>query len=248
MKDPMYQQTARVAFKGQFFSAPMDWNSMAQQIKDMEKETKISLPIVGAVLATRVRLSIAAGLVDLNELIKDATVRRNVVAQLIQMHKDSGHLDCQDVHMPEVVTMASELADDDTASIPKGLIDILHESGGEDQELGVDKAATPAECMHTQQDLAREMKRARPSYMLLQRDSDVNKEVEASRASAFSDFPISNSGLVPICWISSAGSTYLVCSILLYHGWLAGPTYSVAQGKDGIAKLQQQCRWFSLQA
>ena len=42
MKDAMYQHSTRVAFKGQVFSAPMDWNNLQQQLEDMEKTTRIS--------------------------------------------------------------------------------------------------------------------------------------------------------------------------------------------------------------
>ena len=75
------------------FSAPMDWSSMVDQLRKLEKdELHISLPVVGEVLAARVRIVIASGLVDLNALIKQATVRRNVV-ELIKMHRDAKHPD-----------------------------------------------------------------------------------------------------------------------------------------------------------
>ena len=51
------------------------------------------MPVLGEVLAARVRIVIASGLVDLNALIKQATVRRNVVVQLIKMHRDAHHPD-----------------------------------------------------------------------------------------------------------------------------------------------------------
>ena len=62
----------------------------------------ISLPVQGAVLAARVRVTIAAGLVDLNKLLRQATVRRNVVEQLIIMRKEAGHPDYQHVDMHKV--------------------------------------------------------------------------------------------------------------------------------------------------
>ena len=36
--DNMYQSESRVAFKGQVFSAPMDWTSMLQQLQQMDKD------------------------------------------------------------------------------------------------------------------------------------------------------------------------------------------------------------------
>ena len=58
----------------------------------------------GAVLAARVRISITAGLVDLNRLIRQATVRRNIVVQLIRMHRDAGHPDYVGLDMQDVAS------------------------------------------------------------------------------------------------------------------------------------------------
>ena len=67
---------------------------MIEQLQKLEKEEPhISLPVMGEVLAARVRIAISSGLVDLNALIKQATVRRNIVVQLIRMHRDANHPD-----------------------------------------------------------------------------------------------------------------------------------------------------------
>ena len=90
--DTMYEGKGRVLFKGQLFSAPMDWADLLTQLeRSREEDALISLPVQGAVLAARVRVTIAAGLVDLNKLLRQATVRRNVVEQLIRMRNDAGH-------------------------------------------------------------------------------------------------------------------------------------------------------------
>ena len=87
MHDAMYSSERRVAFKGQVFSAPMDWSSTLEQLEKIEKgEERIILPVLGEVLIARVRLSITSGLVDLNKHMKQDTVRRDVVVQLIRMH------------------------------------------------------------------------------------------------------------------------------------------------------------------
>ena len=62
-------------FKGQLFSAPMNWDDFHEQLKELEAhEPHISLPVQGAVLAARVRITIASGLVDLERLLRQATV------------------------------------------------------------------------------------------------------------------------------------------------------------------------------
>ena len=49
----------------------------------------------------------------------------------------------------------------------------------------MDKAATPAERMTSDTELKRDMDRSRPLLLFPQRDSDANKEVEASRKNAW---------------------------------------------------------------
>ena len=61
-----------------------------------ETESFISVPVTGAILAQRVRVVIDAGLVDLNKLLKQATIRRNIVIQLVRMHRDANHPDYQE--------------------------------------------------------------------------------------------------------------------------------------------------------
>ena len=81
-------------FKEHLFSAPMDWADLLTQLeRSREEDPLISLPVQGAVLAARVRVTIAAGLVDLTKFLRQATVRRNVVEQLVRMRKEAGHPD-----------------------------------------------------------------------------------------------------------------------------------------------------------
>ena len=50
---------------------------------------------------------------------------------------------------------------------------------------GVDKAATPAERPSSTAELRRDLDRARPLYLLAQRDSDANKDIHTSRSHAW---------------------------------------------------------------
>ena len=186
----MYQADARVAFKGQVFTAPFDWKHMQEQFQRLEQEdTLISLPHSGEVLASMVKLQISSGVVCLNNHIKHATVRRNVVVQLIRMFKDSGHPDYQHLHMPDVEVKAQNLAATDEPSVPYGLAEVFHSDvESEEESTLVDKAATPAERIWNEDELHSELDRARPNILTSQRDSDALKEIEASRASAFSRF------------------------------------------------------------
>ena len=84
-------------------------------------ESLVSLPVQGAVLAARVRITITTSLVDLNRLLRQATVRRNVVVHFIRMHRDAGHPDYVGLNMREVERRAQTLASTDEPSIPNGL-------------------------------------------------------------------------------------------------------------------------------
>ena len=106
-------------------------SSLMRQLADIEKgQLQISLPIVGAVLAARVQVLISAGLVDLNKHIREATVRRNVVVQLIRMHRDAGHEDYQQLNIADVEIKARQLAPTDEPCIPEGLAEILQDGAG----------------------------------------------------------------------------------------------------------------------
>lgn len=87
----IYETPGRTFFKGQLFTAPLNWQELQHQLEKLERtETHISLPVSGGILASRVRITIAAGLVDVNRLLKQATVRRHIVVELIRMRKKHG--------------------------------------------------------------------------------------------------------------------------------------------------------------
>ena len=178
------QPPARVAFKGQVFSAPLDWCTLQEQLDKFENsERNIMLPHVGQVLASMVKVIISSGLVSLNKHIRQATVRRNVVVQLIRMFRDAGHPDYQPLNMKAVEQRSRRLTDSDDPAIPNGLADLLDEEGEQEEEkLGVDKAATPAERIWDTAEIGRHMEHMRPNILVAQRDSDAAKQIEASRA------------------------------------------------------------------
>ena len=67
--DPISAVGGRVLFKGSLFSAPLNWGDLQDQLQALENtEAHIAVPVHGEVLAARVRISIASGLVDLNRV------------------------------------------------------------------------------------------------------------------------------------------------------------------------------------
>ena len=199
MHAPMYSADRRVAFKGQLFSAPADWNGLLKQLEDFEKAEILrctqpdegpDLPVLGQVLAARVQIQLTSGIVNLKEHLKQATVRRHIVERLILLWRDAGHPDFKRVFMEKVHRRCALLADTDAPTIPKDVCEFLDlkgdGDGGEGVYEGVDKAATPAEPLRSEDDLQRDMGRSRPLLLFPQRDSDANKEVGPSRLNAWS--------------------------------------------------------------
>ena len=65
---------------------------------------------MGDVLGAGVSIVISTGLTSLNNLVKQATVRRNVVVQLIRMQLDATHPDCNTINMRDAARRAAALA------------------------------------------------------------------------------------------------------------------------------------------
>ena len=149
--DTIYEGRGRVLFEGQLFSAPMGCPGILEQLeRSAREEALVALPVQGAVLAARVRVTIAAGLVDLDKLLRQATVRRNVVEQLIRMRNHAGHPDYKNVDMQEVQRRTRQLATTDELEIPSGLVEFLNaeDEVAEDFFRGRQGCDTRGACVH----------------------------------------------------------------------------------------------------
>ena len=189
LNNDMYSANQRIAYKGQVFSAPMNWVDIQEQLEEMDRKgVFVALPVTRELLVARVQVAIGSGLVDLNKCIREATIRRPIVLRLIQMHREKGHPDYQKQTMEDVRRRVQELAGTDEPAIPNGLVEAL-ESDNEENALDdpVDKAAAPAVRIWDEQELHAEMDRSRPLILVSQRDSDSQKNVEESRAHALSN-------------------------------------------------------------
>ena len=107
---------------------------------------------------------------------------------MIRMRKEAGHPDYQRLDLDEVRRRSRALTTSDEPSILSGLVEFLNAEDEVAEEFfpGVDKAATPAERAYTVADLSRNLERTRPQSLVVQRDSDANRDVIASRDSALS--------------------------------------------------------------
>ena len=185
LHDAMYASKHRTAYKGQLFSAPMDWRSIQEQLEAAAKDVRfVDLPMHGEILEKRVKLSITSGLVDLNKYVRQATVRYDVMVRLIAMHKAAREPDYVNLDMNQVAANARLLNPSNEPQVPSGLQHVLDPSDDEKLDDATDKAATPAERLVSEESLLREMDRARPLTLVVQRESDAQKNVEASRSHA----------------------------------------------------------------
>ena len=183
----MYSASQRVAYKGQIFSAPMNWVDIQEQLEEMDRDAVyVALPVTREVLAARVQVAIGSGLVDLNKCIREATIRRPIVVRLIEMHREKGHVDYQKQSMEDVRRRVQELAPTDEPTIPTGLVEALESDDEDALEDPVDKAAAPAVRVWNEEELHGEMDRNRPLVLVAQRDTDSQRNIEASRAHALS--------------------------------------------------------------
>ena len=111
--------------------------------------------------------------------MKQATVRFDVMVQLIALHKAAGKPDYQHLDMERVRQRAFDLNPTNEAATPCGLQDVLDSSDDERLDATTDKAATPAERVSNEVQLEAEMDRARPLILVPQRDGDAQREVES---------------------------------------------------------------------
>ena len=188
----LYESKARIASRGQVWSAALDWDSVREQLEGFDnREAPASLPHTGEVLSAIVKVRVTHGLIDFSKYLKDATVRRQIVIDLVRMLKASGDEDYADQDLEVVKGRAYELAKTDDPSIPDGIMDMLVEQrldeDGKLADLSTDKAATPAERPRNAAELAEHMAQLRPNILFVQRDSDALKNVEASRKVAMDE-------------------------------------------------------------
>ena len=104
------------------------------------------------------------------------------------MFRNAGRPEYQHLKDDVIRAKAAELCPTDEACIPRGVEEVLQSDIDEIlSHATTDKAATPVERTWFQEDLRRDMDRARPQNLVSQRDSDANRNVPASQLSAFSD-------------------------------------------------------------
>ena len=119
MHERIFNCDERVGFRGNVFSAPMDWKEILQQIDALDaSEPRVALPHTGAVLASSVQVHVSGGLLQVSRYMKEATVRRYVVIRLILMKKESGHRDYQHLDTDVVRERAEALTRRGDGTLP----------------------------------------------------------------------------------------------------------------------------------
>ena len=148
MDEDVHSNTYRMAARGNATSFPLPWQDLLVQLQDSERFTSmgkgVSLPRAGVELANVVSIWLKTAGSDKDEtvsarFIHQATVRREVVIELIEEMKRRGHSAYKHVDMDAVRERAEGLPEDD---VPPEIIRLLPLDGAHDK-LQPNKNATP---------------------------------------------------------------------------------------------------------
>ena len=179
LNEELHSSTGRIQFKGQVFSAPLAPLDILQNLLKMEEGEVVELPVTGEWLKMRCQISITSGLVELNKLLRQTTIRREHVLTYIKMKKDAGHKDFQHQDVGKVKKKLYAWIPTDAATIPPEFQltcdALLDELGPSDDFLGTDKQATPAERNQDPLQLQKDLERCRPQILCAQRHTDSGK-------------------------------------------------------------------------
>ena len=94
MEAPIGRADRKPMVRGHLLSFPLDWLSVMQQLDRASVDRRlVSLPHTGSILATLVQVQISSSAIDVTKYLKQDSVRAEIVIQLIQLLKNSGHPD-----------------------------------------------------------------------------------------------------------------------------------------------------------
>ena len=171
MKNDMRGPEARVAARGSVTSFPMPAEEILLILKKaIDNSALVPMPHDGSVLSILVRLHLS-GKVEMKKYLKEFEIRAEVVVQLIRELISRGFPGYEVGFVPVEVLKEIERA--------------AKESGPVKRELW-DKSATPAE--PSSKEDSENFEKARRQFIVAERDGDIEKDENASRAAAFGEF------------------------------------------------------------
>lgn len=147
-REAVHMQSHRTGARGNFTAFHLPWEKIMRAFHDMNTDGgEIQLPRTGSALRELVQVVLMAGGADVDPfVISEATVRRNVVLQLIKCLIDRGHRCYVDIDFQKVEVHATSTLnagyDGDVARVPPEVLAVLQtEPRLEERRLG--KAAAP---------------------------------------------------------------------------------------------------------
>ena len=155
MADSLHEKTSSLKVRGHPLSFRLRWGDVEKQLVDAVTGTKrclVPLPVSGSVLALRCQAQLVCGSVVLVKHLEQAKVRAEVVVQLIQLLKSTGHPDFTTVDMVAVKARAKRQLPSIETHGPNGcvppevmrFVDVKPWVDGS-EGLRPDKNATPSE-------------------------------------------------------------------------------------------------------
>ncbi|CAE7251314.1 pfh1 [Symbiodinium natans] len=181
----------RLGARGNALTFPMPWEELLTNLKDAlnSEESPPQLPRTGKQLGEIVRVLLKTNKTrkttasELKTLIHQATVRREVVVQLILDMKKSGHPAFQKTRAENIQRTASELPED---GIPPEVLKVIEVMQNSDDwgKLQPQKAATPVDHPHEDESKAGEIFASQRAQGILAEGRSEERENQNSIAVA----------------------------------------------------------------
>ena len=193
MKNDMRGPEARVAARGSVTSFPMPAEEILLILqKAIDNSALVPMPHDGSVLSILVRLHLS-GKVEMKKYLKEFEIRAEVVVQLIRELISRGFPGYENYNIKEV-TERTENFYGKCKSPKVGFVpvEVLKEIERAAKESGPvkrepwDKSATPAEPPSKED--SENFEKARRQFIVAERDGDIGKDENATRAAAFGEF------------------------------------------------------------
>jgi len=189
----VHNNSFRIAARGNVTSFPLPWQDLLQELRGhVESEDAaevLDLPHTGSELSNFVSILLKTSDGDdttenLASFIHQATVRRDVVIDLIEGAKRRGHRAYRGVNLERMRAKATQLPQH---GVPPELIKLLPYDSDIDK-LQVQKAATPVDKSNTLEETARAVANSKPNGVVLEKSSYDDADINTQRVAALRHF------------------------------------------------------------
>ena len=193
MKNDMRGPEARVAARGSVTSFPMPAEEILLMLqKAIDNSAMVPMPHDGSVLSILVRLHLR-GKVEMTKHLKEFEIRAEVVVNLFRELISRGFPGYENYSFDEVKRRTEKLYgkcnNPKVGFVPVEVLKEIERSAKKAQPAkkeSWDKSATPAEPLSKED--KENFEKARRQFIVAERDGDIGKDENATRAAAFGEF------------------------------------------------------------